>query len=97
VSNRGSWTLSKLRLNGTLCGWDLARLIREKEPTFPVIYVTGSNTEEWASRCVPHSVLIPKPFECAQLVRVVSNLLSQNATERMGERERPSSPPNERV
>ena len=73
--------ITDVRLQGALYGWDVARYVREKEPAFPVIYVTGSNFEEWASQAVPDSILISKPFGRVQLIRAVSNLLN-NGTSR---------------
>ena len=67
--------ITDVRLRGMLDGWDVARQCREKEPALPVIYVTGSNVEEWASHRVPDSILIPKPFAREQLIGAVSNLL----------------------
>ena len=41
----------------------------------PVVYMTGTHGEEWASKGVPNSVLLLKPFAPAQLVTAVSTLL----------------------
>lgn len=68
--------ITDVRLQGALYGWDVARQFREKEPALPVIYVTGSNFEEWASQAVPDSVLISKPFGRVQLIRAIANLLN---------------------
>jgi CheY-like chemotaxis protein len=59
-----------------LDGWELARRAREINPTFPVVYMSGSNAEDWASKGVPHSVMIAKPFAPAQLVTAVAQLLN---------------------
>jgi CheY-like chemotaxis protein len=59
-----------------LDGWEVARRVREKEPFLPVVYVTGSSAEEWASNGVPESVLVPKPFAPAQLIATLSTLLN---------------------
>jgi len=67
--------ITDVRLHGALQGWDVARQFREKEPALPVIYVTGSNVEEWTSEGVPDSILIPKPFARAQLVNALSVFL----------------------
>jgi DNA-binding response OmpR family regulator len=61
---------------GQLNGWDVARRIREKEPAFPVVYVTGATAADWASQGVPNSILIQKPFAPAQLATAISNLLN---------------------
>ena len=68
--------VTDVRLGGNLTGWDVAKRIREKEPAFPVIYMTGHAADQWASHGVPNSVLISKPFALAQLVTAVSNLLN---------------------
>jgi len=68
--------VADIRLVGRLSGWDVARRIREKEPAFPVVYVTGAASDEWASNGVPNSILISKPFAVAQLVAALSNLLN---------------------
>jgi DNA-binding response OmpR family regulator len=63
-------------LKGRINGWEVAKQVREIDPGCPVIYVTGSAAEEWASRGVPHSILLQKPFAPAQLVTAVSSLLN---------------------
>jgi DNA-binding response OmpR family regulator len=62
--------------HGRLNGWDVARRIREREPAFPVVYVTGATASDWASKGVPNSILIQKPFAPAQLATAISNLLN---------------------
>jgi DNA-binding NtrC family response regulator len=47
---------------------------REKEPAFPVVYMTGAAADDWASQGVPNSILLQKPFAPAQLVTAVSQL-----------------------
>ena len=66
-----------MNLKGKTSGWDLARLVRERDPEFPVVYMTGMTADEWASRGVPNSVLLTKPFAPAQLVTAVSQLLNK--------------------
>ena len=68
--------VTDVRLGGNLNGWDVAKRIREKEPAFPVIYVTAQAADQWASHGVPNSILITKPFAPAQLVTAVANLLN---------------------
>jgi DNA-binding response OmpR family regulator len=67
--------VTDVRLRG-VNGWEVARRIREKEPAFPVIYVTAAPAEEWASQGVPNSILISKPFADAQLIAALANLLN---------------------
>lgn len=68
--------VTDVNLKGRLSGWDVARRVRETNPTFPVIYMTGVASDEWASRGVPNSILLQKPFAPAQLVTAISNLLN---------------------
>jgi len=67
--------VTDVRLAGRLTGWEVAKRIREKDPSFPVIYVTGYD-RDWPAYGVPNSIVIPKPFAPAQLVTAISNLLS---------------------
>ena len=68
--------VSDINLAGKLDGWEVARVARESDPAMPVVYMTGTQGEEWASRGVPNSVLLAKPFAPAQLVTAISNLLN---------------------
>jgi DNA-binding response OmpR family regulator len=68
--------LTDINLPGNVAGWEVARVAREIDPTMPVVYMTGTHGEEWASKGVPNSVLLLKPFAPAQLVTAVSALLN---------------------
>ena len=68
--------VTDINLVGQLDGWEVARAARENEPAMPVIYMTGTHGEEWASKGVPNSVLLAKPFAPAQLVTAIANLLN---------------------
>jgi DNA-binding response OmpR family regulator len=57
-------------------GWDVARHAREIDPNFPIIYMSGKDAGEWASKGVPNSIMLAKPFAPAQLVTAVSQLLN---------------------
>jgi CheY-like chemotaxis protein len=57
-------------------GWDVARHARENKPDMPVVYMTGDSADEWASKGVPNSILLTKPFAPAQLVTAVAQLLN---------------------
>jgi CheY-like chemotaxis protein len=71
--------VADVRLAGRLTGWEVARRIREKDPAFPIIYVTA-NGQDWPSEGVPNSVLISKPFAPAQLVTALSQLLNAGSS-----------------
>jgi DNA-binding response OmpR family regulator len=57
-------------------GWEVAKHAREIDPTFPVVYMSGKEAEDWASKGVPNSIMLPKPFAPAQIVTAVSQLLN---------------------
>ena len=57
-------------------GWDVARHAKEIDPAFPVIYMSGRDAGDWASKGVPNSIMLAKPFAPAQLVTAVSQLLN---------------------
>jgi CheY-like chemotaxis protein len=57
-------------------GWEVARRGRELIPTLPVVYMSGGAAHEWASRGVPHSTLVGKPFAPVQLLTAISTLLN---------------------
>jgi DNA-binding response OmpR family regulator len=59
-----------------LDGWDIARHAREIDPEFRVVYMSGDSAEDWASKGVPNSIMLSKPFAPAQLVTAVSQLLN---------------------
>jgi DNA-binding response OmpR family regulator len=61
---------------GKVDGWDVARRAREIDPVFPVVYMSGKDADEWASKGVPNSIMLAKPFAPAQLVTAVSQLLN---------------------
>jgi len=68
--------VTDINLLGKVDGWEVARAARELDPALPVIYMTGTDGEEWPSRGVPHSVLLLKPFAPAQIVTAVAGLLN---------------------
>jgi DNA-binding response OmpR family regulator len=61
---------------GGIDGWDVARHAREIDPNFPVVYMSGKDADDWASKGVPNSIMLAKPFAPAQLVTAVSQLLN---------------------
>lgn len=71
--------MTDIQIDGAISGWELARQVREIDPAFPVIYMTGAAADQWASQGVPGSVLLQKPFAPAQLVTAVSQLLNVTA------------------
>jgi DNA-binding response OmpR family regulator len=68
--------VTDVNLKGQLNGWEFARRVREIDPAFPVVYMTGAAADQWPSQGVPNSILLEKPFAPAQLVTAVSQLLN---------------------
>lgn len=57
-------------------GFALAQRARELSPSIVVVFMSGDAAIEWASKGVPKSVMLQKPFAIAQLVTAVSTLLN---------------------
>jgi DNA-binding response OmpR family regulator len=68
--------VTDIDLGDEITGWDIAHRARELDPSLPVIYVTGGQSDAWAVKGVPNSILITKPFAPAQIVTAVSQLLN---------------------
>lgn len=69
--------VTDVNLKGKLSGWDIATRARELNPGLPVVYVTGDSGHEWASKGVPRSVILTKPFAPAQIVVALASLANQ--------------------
>jgi CheY-like chemotaxis protein len=55
--------VTDVNLKGQMKGWEIARLVRQIDPAFPVVYMTGDAAEDWASEGVSNSILLKKPPE----------------------------------
>lgn len=69
-----------IHLSGSMNGWEAARKARKIVPDLPVLYMTAGAGNEWPSEGVPSSILLQKPFDLAQLVTTVSQLLTTGST-----------------
>ena len=67
-----------IRLLGRFDGWEVARAAREVDPDFPVIYMSGTASDQWPIQGVPKSIMLNKPFAPVQLVTALSQLLNEN-------------------
>ena len=76
--NKGKYRalVTDINLVGRIDGWEVARLARQIDPAFPILYITGAHADRWPSHGVPNSVLLIKPFAPAQLVTAVAQLLN---------------------
>lgn len=54
--------VTDINLKGMMNGWEVAKAAREIDPAFPIVYMTGAAAGDWASRGVPNSILLEKPF-----------------------------------
>jgi CheY-like chemotaxis protein len=63
-----------VKLAGHLTGWEVAKRMRKKDPSLPIIYISAYS-RDWPTDGAPNSIVIPKPFAPAQLVTAISNFL----------------------
>ena len=68
--------VTDINLRGKIDGWEVAQLAREIDPEFPVVYASGTAAADWASKGVPNSIMLSKPFAPAQLLTAVANPLN---------------------
>lgn len=71
--------VTDIKLGSSTTGWDVARHAREMKPDMPVVYMTGSESNDWPSLGVPNSILVPKPFAASQVLTAVSQLLNASS------------------
>lgn len=71
--------LTDIRIGPGPDGWELATKAREQAPDLPVLYMSGDSADQWPSKGVPKSVMIPKPFVLAQVVTALATLLNEAA------------------
>ena len=50
--------VTDVNLKGPMKGWEIARVVRQIDPAFPVVYMTGAAADDWASEGVPNSILL---------------------------------------
>lgn len=68
--------VTDIRLGKGPSGWDIAQRGRELEPDMPVLYMSGDSSQEWASKGVPGSLMVAKPYVMAQIITAVSQLIT---------------------
>jgi DNA-binding response OmpR family regulator len=68
--------VTDIDLRGQIDCWEVAQQAREIDPAFPIVYMSGAHVEDWASKGVPNSIMLAKPFAPAQLVTAISQLLN---------------------
>jgi CheY-like chemotaxis protein len=68
--------VTDVRLGGGPDGWAVAQHARTKFRDIAIVYVTGDSGHDWPIHGVPKSVLVQKPFACAQIVTALAQLLN---------------------
>lgn len=68
--------VTDIRLGEGPDGWDIARRARQLASDMPVVYISGDSAGDWASKGVPKSVMIGKPFATGQIVTAVATLIN---------------------
>lgn len=69
--------ITDIRLGAGPDGWEVARRARQLASDIPIVYMSGDSAGEWASKGVPKSVVVGKPFAAGQIVTAVSILISE--------------------
>jgi DNA-binding response OmpR family regulator len=69
--------ITDIRLGDEVDGWAVAQRAREIVPRMPIVYMSASAAHDWTSKGVPGSFMLVKPFAPAQLVTVVSTLVTE--------------------
>src|ERR1700744_1111999 len=72
--------ITDINLGSGPSGWEVAKRARELIPELPVVYMSGTDAEKWASHGVPNSTIVAKPFAPAQIVTAISTLLNVTDT-----------------
>jgi DNA-binding response OmpR family regulator len=75
--------ITDIQLGAGPSGWEVGRRGRELVPNMPIIYMSGDKAHEWISRGVPNSTMIAKPFAIAQMITMVSVLITESDTHRL--------------
>jgi CheY-like chemotaxis protein len=64
--------VTDIKLGPGADGWEVARRARAAQPGVPIVYISGDPGSS-ASRCLPGTVLLPKPFSPRQIVEAVGD------------------------
>lgn len=69
--------VTDIKLGNGPDGWEIGRRAREHVADMPVVYMSGDSSHDWASKGVPNSVMIAKPFVTAQVITAVTTLMNE--------------------
>jgi DNA-binding response OmpR family regulator len=76
--------VTNIDLGETLTGFDIARRARARNPTLPVLYVTGGEAHRYEAEKVDGSVLLPKPYVAGDVIDAVETMLKANGARPAG-------------
>ncbi len=68
--------VTDINLGSAKDGWDVGRCAREQNAQVAVVYCSGFSGHEWATKGVPKSVVLTKPFAPAQVVVAIANQIN---------------------
>lgn len=68
--------VTDINLGSAKDGWDVGRRAREQNAQVAVVYCSGFSVHEWATKGVPKSVVLTKPFAPAQVVVALANQIN---------------------
>ncbi|ARP64353.1 response regulator [Mesorhizobium sp. WSM1497] len=68
--------VTDIRLGEEKTGWEVAKHLRQANPTLPVVYMSGDSAIDWGFEGVPESVMVTKPFFLPQIITALSTLLN---------------------
>ena len=69
--------ITDIQLGSEINGWDVARRARECQPDLPILYISGTCSEEHRSLGVPDSLMLRKPLMAQQVLRALQTLFDQ--------------------
>jgi DNA-binding NtrC family response regulator len=75
--------VTDIKLGSGPDGWAVGRRARELVPDMPVVYLSGDSAYQWASKGVPNSVMIAKPFPSDRLITALSTLIARTKAARL--------------
>jgi DNA-binding response OmpR family regulator len=71
--------VTDINLGSAVGGWDVGRRAREQNAEVAVVYCSGASVHEWATKGVPKSVVLTKPFAPAQVVVALVNQINASS------------------
>ena len=88
--DRVDLVVSDIVMAGSMDGLDLARAIRERDPTLPIVLVTGY--AETAARAAKDFPVLQKPYQLGELSRAAARALAETRQIHSGQRANTRSP-----